>query len=84
MYNTLIHPDMELVLGAEAAEFARCKIRKTPHENPMVSVYDLISVIRNISDADARKDYCRLQEEYPQMSFVLRPCRGKKPLHRGS
>ena len=83
MYNVIMHRGMELVLGAEAAEFAQCKICKTLHTNPMVSVYDLISVIRNIPDADANKNYCRLhcQEEYPQVPFALLPCCGKRPLH---
>jgi len=56
---------MELVLGAEAAEFANCKIRKTPHDPARVSVYDLIRVVAKVDNP--RQTYQALRDTFPEV-----------------
>ena len=59
---------MELVLGAEAAEFANCKIRKTSHNPPAVSVIDLIKIVTG--NKNPSKTWKDLQQSYPAVITV--------------
>ena len=59
---------MELVLGAEAAESADCKIRKTVHKPPMAPVIDLIRVVAG--NKNPSKTWKDLQQSYPAVIIL--------------
>ena len=61
---------MELVLPLETDEFAGCKIRRTPEVPPRVSVYDLIAVVKGVSDKHARADFARVKEDHPEVALL--------------
>ncbi len=72
---------MEILLGAEAAEFQGCKLRKTPGIPNKVSVIDLIAVVTQ--NINPRKTGADLQQSYPEFvtlteSFKF-PGQGQRP-----